>query len=292
MTVSVAMAAYNGRQYIREQIESILNQTRLPNQLVICDDASSDGTFDYLKEILRNAPASVEIVLQRNERNLGFVRNFEKCFELCTGDILFCCDQDDIWDPEKIAVMTSVMERHPECVMAYHDAAVIDQNGVIIREHLYHDWNPEELSAIDIGIKASTRMGCVLGMSMCLRRELFENVRPFSEHFGHDEWFSETACCFGDICYCKDRLAMYRRHSSNTSGRRQTIWKRLVSYNRTGWFTHAGAILSIQQEFMKRYQDRAPDSLICTVQGQIAFQRLLTDITLRKSHMGGGKADS
>lgn len=92
-TISTAMCTYNGEKYLREQLESIARQTLLPNELVVCDDCSSDETVEIIQDFSRNAPFSVRLMI--NENNLGFAKNFEKAITLCSGEIIVLSDQDD-----------------------------------------------------------------------------------------------------------------------------------------------------------------------------------------------------
>ena len=104
LKVSVALCTYNGARYIFAQIESIFKQTLPPDEIIICDDGSNDGTPEIIGDII-GAPRDIDIQLIKNDINLGYVRNFEKAVGLCTGDVIFLSDQDDIWFPERIELM-------------------------------------------------------------------------------------------------------------------------------------------------------------------------------------------
>src|SRR5213080_381833 len=99
-TLSVALCTYNGAAYLGEQLDSIVAQSRPPDELVVCDDGSTDETVEVLETFLAEAPFPVR--LQRNEANLGFVKNFEQAISLCTGDFVALSDQDDVWMPGKL----------------------------------------------------------------------------------------------------------------------------------------------------------------------------------------------
>src|SRR5215217_714545 len=97
---SVAMCTYNGARFVAEQLASIAAQTRPPDELVVCDDRSTDATIAYVREFARTAPFPVRIF--ENEKNVGSTKNFERALELCEGDFIAFGDQDDVWLPEKL----------------------------------------------------------------------------------------------------------------------------------------------------------------------------------------------
>jgi glycosyltransferase involved in cell wall biosynthesis len=108
-TISVALAAYNGARYLQEQLDSLAAQRRLPDELVVVDDASSDGTVGILERFRATAPFEVKV--HRNTANLGYSANFEVAISRCTGDIIFMSDQDDVWFPEKIEAVAGCFDR-------------------------------------------------------------------------------------------------------------------------------------------------------------------------------------
>ena len=103
LTVSVALCTYKGASYLGKQLESVLAQTRLPQEMVVFDDASPDGTWALLEAFEpRIRAAGIRLVMHRNPVNVGFVANFEQALQATTGDIVFLCDQDDVWHLDKI----------------------------------------------------------------------------------------------------------------------------------------------------------------------------------------------
>src|ERR671927_271278 len=104
---SVAMCTYNGARFVREQLASIAAQTRPPDELVVCDDCSTDATLECIREFARTAPFPVRVV--ENEKNAGSTKNFERAVELCEGDFIALADQDDVWLPEKLQRLEEVL---------------------------------------------------------------------------------------------------------------------------------------------------------------------------------------
>ena len=107
--ISVAMATYNGEVYLRKQLDSILHQSLPVDEIIICDDQSSDGTVDIIQEYIKQYP---HIHLYKNEQNLGYKRNFKKALSLCSKEYIFLCDQDDIWDSDKVKEMVEIGRAH------------------------------------------------------------------------------------------------------------------------------------------------------------------------------------
>lgn len=127
--ISVAMCTFNGEKYIKEQIESIINQSLIPDEIVICDDCSKDNTVNIIKETLDNWSGKVHLVV--NEKNLGYRKNFEKAISLCNGDIIFLSDQDDVWNRNKIEIMVNALN-NSDAILAFHDVEVVDENLKLI----------------------------------------------------------------------------------------------------------------------------------------------------------------
>ncbi len=125
MKTSIAMATFNGAEYLQEQLESFLAQTRLPDELIVCDDGSEDDTLAILHAFQKTAPFHVEI--SENQTRLGCTKNFEKAASLCTGDLIFFSDQDDVWFENKLEVMIQFMENHPQVMVAVNDAEIVDE---------------------------------------------------------------------------------------------------------------------------------------------------------------------
>lgn len=124
MKVSVAMCTYNGEKYIEEQLNSILHQTKI-DEIIICDDGSKDKTLEICNEILKSS--NVEYTLKLN-KNLGFAKNFYQAITLCSGDIIFFCDQDDIWKENKIDLMCQVFNNDPDTLLVFSNAYITNEN--------------------------------------------------------------------------------------------------------------------------------------------------------------------
>ena len=123
--ISVALCTYNGASFLDAQLDSYLTQTRLPDELVVCDDQSSDATLALLDGFAKRAPFPVR--LHHNQARLGSTKNFEKAIGLCTGDLIATSDQDDVWLPDKLALSEAAFAKSPEIGLIFTNAEVVDQ---------------------------------------------------------------------------------------------------------------------------------------------------------------------
>jgi len=125
MKISIAMATYNGARYLKAQLQSFIDQTRQPDELIITDDCSTDEIETIVRDFAQTAP--FKVLFSRNEQNLGYCGNFNAALMKTTGGLVFLSDQDDVWFPEKIEHMIGVAERHPEALVMMNDAALTDE---------------------------------------------------------------------------------------------------------------------------------------------------------------------
>ena len=206
MKISIAMATYNGAKYLQEQLDSFVAQTRQPDELVVCDDVSSDTTVDILESFRQQAPFAVRIY--RNETNLGFVKNFEKALSLCTGDIIFLSDQDDVWFDEKICTVEQIFVEKPNKIVIINDQ-------VITSENLNASKFTKLGNITSAGLKKDYFMtGCCTSM----RREWLELVLPMPGCMdGHDLWINRLALALDVRLIYELPLQYYRRHGDNAS---------------------------------------------------------------------------
>lgn len=218
--ISVALCTYNGEKYIKEQLESILNQTRRPNEIIISDDNSSDNTITKIKEVLNRA--NIEWALNVNSENIGVTKNFEKAINLCTGDLIFTCDQDDVWIRNKIEKIESVFALNLNCNLIFTDAELVDSQlksmnsslwkTIGFSNHLLNKMNSVNL--LDILLKKNI----ITGATMAFKKELSKKIMPMSGNWIHDYWIGIIASINGQVIGIPDRLLLYRQHENNLLG--------------------------------------------------------------------------
>ena len=176
MRISVVVATYNGEKYILEQLESIYFQKRMVDEVLIFDDCSTDNTYLLCQNFIREKKA-VNWQVKINNKNLGYVSNFMHGIEMAKGDIILLCDQDDIWLPERVDVMETIMKENSQIGSLTTTIARCDESGNIITKHVKH---PHCLSN-RLSIVSETnffKFHAYLGMSMAVRKSMF-NAIPY-----------------------------------------------------------------------------------------------------------------
>ena len=200
--VSIALCTYNGEAYIREQLDSIVNQSYSPLELIAVDDCSTDNTLHILQEYAAKYPFIKVFV---NPENLGYIRNFEKALQLCSGNFIALSDQDDIWDLKKIEKQVHAIGNS---LLVYHDSEFIDQNGNSLNRkmsdlmNLYRGDQPE----------AFLFFNCISGHSVLMKKELRDELLPFPHAYFHDWWMGYVATNLGSIDFVNETLVKYRQH--------------------------------------------------------------------------------
>lgn len=216
--ISVALCTYNGEQFLREQLKSILNQTLPPDEIVICDDCSTDKTVEIIKSVFSNDRWNEKLKIVVNSKNLGFRRNFEKAISLCTGDIIFLCDQDDVWSLNKIETIIGIFGSHVDAVLVFHDAEVVDENLKLLQPSF---WKLMQFDYRHFSGFENTYLGYknfVQGSACAFKKDLFEYAKPFPQDAYHDEWLALVAVQYGKIIPCPKCLLKYRQSSNNAIG--------------------------------------------------------------------------
>ncbi|PZX57055.1 glycosyltransferase involved in cell wall biosynthesis [Algoriphagus ratkowskyi] len=203
--ISIAMCTYNGGKYLRKQLDSLLNQSYPNLEISIYDDCSTDNTMEILEEY---STEYSQIRIHRNKQNLGYQRNFEANLKSCRGEFIAPCDQDDIWELDKIEKLFKLSEDN---ILVYHDSELVDENDAPIGYRMTTKLNfvsgkkPE----------AFLFFNCVSGHAMLFRKSLLEHIFPFPTKGFYDHWIVYVASHFGRIDYLNECLVKYRQHTKN-----------------------------------------------------------------------------
>jgi glycosyltransferase involved in cell wall biosynthesis len=201
----MAMATYNGAAHLREQLDSFRAQQRLPDELVVSDDGSTDGTTELIQAFAARAP--FEVSIHRNPERLGYSQNFARAASLSTGDLVSFSDQDDKWYPEKLSTVCEEFARNSDAqlVVNNQDIAVagLEPSGRTMLDNV---------RALGYG-DAYFTSGCC----MTVRRSFLDLVLPFPDTVAYDHWCGHMADLLGVRRLIETSLQAYRRHSGNTS---------------------------------------------------------------------------
>lgn len=216
LTISIALCTYNGERFLQEQLDSIANQTRLPDEVVVSDDGSTDSTLDILKKWAEELPFPVKIY--SNASPLGFSKNFEKAMLLCSCDVLFCCDQDDVWESEKIEKMVGILEQDETVGVVYCNGKMVDENlketGVLRDEWLsYYFANGPHSFLNPFACTNKITSGCCLS----LRTSLLDSILPVPEKTTYDMWIYFLSSGLTKMNYLDEPLVQCRVHQNNAS---------------------------------------------------------------------------
>lgn len=206
-SVSVAMAAYNGEPFIRNQIESILSQLRKGDELVISLDPSSDNTEEIIKAFVKR---DKRIKWLRGEGK-GLVNNFSNAIRHCSNDIIFLSDQDDLWKKGKVDIVLSYFE-DSKINVVMHDAEIVNEKG----EQRFPSFI--EKRGCRTGIFKNIFKNSYIGCCMAFRKSIRKYIFPFPENIPmHDQWIGLVGEITGKNVIIDDVLISYRRHEKNAS---------------------------------------------------------------------------
>lgn len=204
--VSVCMATYNGDNFIYKQIASIIKQLGPLDEIVVVDDASSDNTIAILREFNDN-----RIRIHEKPKNQGVIKSFEQSIKFSTGQIIFLCDQDDIWHAEKVHVMVESILKN-RCLAIVSDCRIINEDDEVTEQSFFAKRGSRP------GFLFNLWRNGYLGCAMCFSANLKEVILPFpNKIFMHDEWIGLMADLSGEVMFIENKLFDYRRHQNNVS---------------------------------------------------------------------------
>jgi glycosyltransferase involved in cell wall biosynthesis len=222
---SVAICTYHGAGYIAAQLQSIADQSCLPDEVVLVDDGSSDDTLAVVNRFAQSSSLPLEVHV--NPRNLGVTRNFERAVQLCTGDVVFLCDQDDVWHSSKVEQMIRRFEANPEIGLVFSNASLVDASLRSLGETLWQALRLEQDERSQLlsphAFDLLLRRYLVTGATMAFRRSYLEALVPFSKHLLHDAWITLILTAIGQIGMVDETLVDYRQHVSQQIGERDKM---------------------------------------------------------------------
>ncbi len=211
MNISVCMTSYNGGDYIKQQIDSIIHQIGSDDEIIICDDRSTDNTVEIINSIGDN-----RIKLFVNAVNLGVIKNYAECLNKAKNDLIFLSDQDDIWMENKVDEIKREFAQNPRITLVLSNATVIDGKGKLIQPSFLKLTDGQSLGgmrAVDNIVKNK-----YLGGAIAFKRNMLKYILPFPPTLPmHDMWIGILNDIYGKTSHISKPLIQYRRHGNNVS---------------------------------------------------------------------------
>ena len=228
--ISVALACYNGENFIYEQIQSIINQTITDLEIIICDDKSTDNTIDIIHNI-----KDKRIKLYQNNIQLGVVKNFEKAISLCNGEYIALSDQDDVWVEKKLEKQLNqyIIEREKRPsgpLLLYHDLILVDKELEVLKDSF---WKLYKIS--NFSLAKNLFDNHFTGCTTFFDKITSEYYLPFiSTDILHDHSMSILTNCFGKNIEMNEKLIKFRRHQNNSTNtnKENNLLKKLSNSNK------------------------------------------------------------
>lgn len=209
------MTTYNGSKYILRQLNSILEQSKLPDEVIICDDESTDNTVEIIERFIIDNKIK-NWYLYRNKVNKGWRQNFYDAVSLSKGDIIFFADQDDIWYPEKIKIMSDLMKKHDMGAL-YAERDIINEKDELMKNRMEKPFFSGKVKKVPLAnsFYAIKTIGCC----MCVSRKIVDIYLALNcPDCGHDSQCGRLALLYSSLWYVDKPLIEYRIHGNNSSG--------------------------------------------------------------------------
>lgn len=224
----MALVAFNREGFLREQLHSLVGQTRLPDEVIIGDDCSTDRTVDVIREFAARAP--FRVCWYVNKRNQGYSRNLERAIQFCTGDIIVLCDDDDVCRPEKLEVTEEVLKHFPEAGLMISDSALVDDRMNSLGTTL---WNTTRFTCEEAEVVLADPI-CTLarnfiaaGHVLAFRQSLKQYILPFPQQLPRgvfcDVWIALVLASVAEVVCVPRPLVAHRIHRDQIAGVRGLV---------------------------------------------------------------------
>lgn len=217
--IDICLATYNGEKFLKEQMDSIINQTYSSWHLWIRDDGSSDSTLQILNEYKVRYPDKISIIYD-NKGNLGFIQNFNEILKYTTSTYIAFSDQDDIWEKDKLKVLIIELSKYDlgTPLFIHSDFSYINEKNEIIK-HSFVKFSNKNPAKCNNSIIRSMFFGLGVGCTVVINQALYDNCGEIPKSFptGHDKWFLFGAILTGEAVFINKILVKHRIHSKNTA---------------------------------------------------------------------------
>ena len=235
MKISIAFIVYNGAKYMHRQIDSILAQTHKVDEIIVCDDGSSDNTKEILEEYKNKHPYL--FFLHYNNKNLGPTKNIEKAIQACTGELILLADQDDYWETNKVETIFKWFVANPAMNGLFTNGSLMDSNGILDNKYGLWDVMSFPYKAVnnsqDLKLYINTVENSVTGATLAIRNNLpfLEQPFPHIKHLVHDRWLAMNLAEDNSLGILNEKLIRYRIHSEQTIGGKTKNIEKYISLN-------------------------------------------------------------
>lgn len=240
-TLSVVLCTYNGARHLPALLDSLAAQTRLPNELLVCDDGSTDATEQLIGAFTELAPFVVR--WHRQKQRLGPAANFISAAQLARGEWIAFCDQDDVWHPDKLVRVLAASQEHSDTAAVFCNARLVDVAGRHLGHTLWRQvaFTPREQAILSAGMawQIFVRHPIVSGAGLVLHTRVRDALAPIADHWMHDAWAALIAAASGPVVSIAEPLFDYRQHEANVIGARSRtlvdFWKTLSTLDRVAY---------------------------------------------------------
>ena len=271
------MCTFNGARYLRQQLASILDQSQRPDQIVVCDDGSQDGSVDIVHNVL--AAAGVDFRLVVNPTRLGTSGNYEQALRLCEHEIVAFADQDDVWHADKLARLGMALLSAPAVSAVFSDARAIDAAG---RRLEFSQW---QACWFGPGVRAAyaadlfpllVRYPVVCGATLAVRRAFATSCLPIGAGWLHDEWLALMCAATSRLQFIDAELVDYRIHDAQSVGLVTPTLRARLARARKLDATYFEAQIRRFEQLAQRLARRTPApaaAVLATLEQKLAFLR-------------------
>jgi glycosyltransferase involved in cell wall biosynthesis len=222
MRISVAMCTFNGADFLPAQLESIVRQTRPPDEIIVCDDASTDATRGVLESFAQTSRIPVSPYF--SDENIGFVKNFERAIGLCTGDVIALSDQDDVWRADKLELIEQSFAANTAAGVVFSDAEIVDKNLRPLDKRMWDevgfDAHKQKLIREGRSLEVLIYGWTVTGATMAFRSAFVKLALPIPTNIAmiHDGWIALTIAAVAGVTFIEEPLIKYRQHERQQVG--------------------------------------------------------------------------
>lgn len=222
--ISIAICTYNGEKYLTKQLDSILGQSRVPNEIVVCDDGSTDKTLEILKGYQEKFPNVFKVFV--NPKNLGYYKNFEKAIYHCSEDFIITSDQDDIWKNNKVEITQQFFEENPQFDGVFNDLEIINDNEETLEpsylnwKHISYDFVEKNIQEKTLFVQQQMMGSFVLGCALAIRKTALEKYQLKDFVVAHDFFIAQKLTAKHKLGFIPKSLSKYRQHEDQVCGLR------------------------------------------------------------------------